>query len=58
MSNKFLIGLKWFSIAIILIFLVALITSFISNKCVGQQIATAIGMVIGFTCMGNYMLET
>ena len=56
--RKFLIGLKWFSIAIILIFLVAILTSYIPNKCVGQQMAAAIGMVIGFTCMGNYMLET
>lgn len=57
MSNKFLIGLKWFSIAILLIFGVAILTSFISDTSTRHCTQTGIGWVIGMVCMSNYLME-
>lgn len=57
MNNKFLIGLKWFCIAILLIFGVAILTSFIPDPSVRHCIQTGIGWVIGMVCMSNYLME-
>lgn len=57
MSNKFLIGLKWFSIAILLIFGVAILTSLISDPSARHCTQTGIGWIIGMVCMSNYLME-
>ena len=46
--------LKWISIAIVLVLISCILTSFIPN---GQTISPIFGIVIGFWCMNKYLEE-
>ena len=49
--------IKWLSIAILLIFVVSFCTSFIPNAGIRYGVSSLLGVIIGFWCMSEYLLE-
>lgn len=49
--------LKWICIAIFFIFVASFITSFIPDTAIRLGVSNLLGIIIGFVCMSEYLLE-